>query len=462
MNCPLRRFKMRFVSSLVALTLAIVPTTSHAAQGKRNLPIVRDAEIESLITDYVKPLLGAAGLSRSGIEVVLVNDTSFNAFVAGRRIFINLGTILDSESPNATIGVLAHEIGHLAGGHQQQLREQLERSQTIAIVAGLLGVGVAAAGAASGQSGIARAGAGLYSGGADFAHRLLLRYQRGEETTADRAALTYLQKTKQSPKGLLDSFENLVRNRLFVGSSSDTYLSSHPLPQDRLTFLETAAKESPYYDKKDDPLLQQRHDFARAKIAAYTGGAIAVRRAFSREPYSFAASYGDAIATHLGGSPSEALAKFDDLIRLDPQNPWLHEMRGEVLMEAGRANEAAAAYRKAASLDKSQSGIVQAEIGEALVTGGDPAKMQEAVELIRKGLQSDPDNSIAYRFLAMAYGRIGDVGAAELATAEGYWRAGSFTEAKVFAARAQQKLKAGSPLWRQAQDIIETKTDKKD
>ncbi|SJZ56954.1 Putative Zn-dependent protease, contains TPR repeats [Consotaella salsifontis] len=452
---------MRFTSYLLALVFAFAPNAAMAIQARGNVPVVRDAEIEGLVEDYVRPLLGAAGLSRSGIEVILVNDPGFNAFVSGRRIFINTGTIAGSERPSETIGVLAHEIGHLAGGHQQRLREQLERASTIAMVATALGVGAIATGAATGQREVARAGSGIAAGTGDFARRLVARYQRGEETTADRAALTYLEKTKQSPKGLLDGFEGLMRSNMFSTSRGDAYLSSHPMPQDRLAFLQTAAKASPYYDKPEDPTLQERHDLARAKIAAYTGGAVAVQRLFAKQPFGLATRYGIAIATHLNGSPSDALTKFDALIQTQPKNPWFHEMRGEVLMRAGRAREAADAYRKAASLDKSKSGVLQAEIGQALVTGGDPKSMKEAVRLIKAGLQSDPDNPTAYRFLAMAYGRLGDVGAADLATAEGHWHVGAYRDAKVFAARAQQNLKPGTPLWRQAEDIINTKISPK-
>ncbi|WP_206454080.1 M48 family metalloprotease [Aurantimonas marina] len=458
MNLSPRRLSARLTAIAVALSVALAPVAAQAAQSeKASLPVVRDAEIEALIVDYAKPILKAAGLSRSGIEIVLVNSGSFNAFVAGRRIFVNTGAIIATERPNQLIGILAHEIGHLAGGHQQRLRQQLERAKTIAIVAGLLGAGVAVAGASSGARGAAQAGAGLMAGGGDLARRGMLSYQRGEESTADRAALAYLRKTGQSGKGLLETFETLDRNNLFASGRSGNYLSSHPLPRERIAALKQVAQESPAFGRQDSPALAQRHDLARAKIAAYNGGASDVRRLFARNPRGLAALYGDAIATHLSGSPTTALQKMDALIAAQPNSPWFQEMRGEILMNAGRWQEAAASFSRAVKLDKSGSGILQAEVGQALVTGGDRSQMDKAVGLIQSGLQSDPVNSVAYRFLAMAYGHLGDVGRAELATAEGYWHAGSFRQAKIFATRAQQKLKPGSPAWLQAQDIIKTK-----
>lgn len=454
-----RRLSTGCLALVLGLTTVATSATPSLAQSaaQRRLPVVRDAEIESLVKDYAAPILKAAGLSPNRVEIVLVNDLAFNAFVAGRRIFINTGTLLDSETPNETIGVIAHEVGHLAGGHQERLRDQIARAQTIAVVAGLLGAGVAAAGAASGNGSVAGLGGGLMTSGSGIAQRGLFAYQRTEETTADRSALTYLRKTGQSPKGLLDSFEGLMRKNMLAGVSRDTYLSSHPAPQDRIGFLQTAAHESPFFDKKDPPETQLRHDFARAKIAAYNGGATQVRRSFGRDLLSLPALYGDAIATHLAGSPKAALDKIDALIAKQPNNPWFHEFRGEILMTAGRANEAELAFSKAAKLDRSRSGLIQASIGQAIVTGGKREKMKEAIAQIQRGLEADPGNAGAYRFLAMAYGNLGQIGDAELATAEGYWEGGNFSQAKVFAARAQQKFRPDTPQWRRAQDILVTK-----
>jgi len=458
MKFSLRRIGTRLISALAAASFAFGPTLSQAAQSeKTSLPIVRDAEIEALIADYARPLLKAAGLSQSGIDIVLVNSPDFNAFVLDRRIFVNTGAITATDKPNQLIGILAHEIGHLAGGHQQRLRQQIERAQTIAIVTGLLGAGIAAAGAASGSPGAAKAGTGLIAGGGAAAQRGLMSYQRGEEATADRTAITYLDKTGQSGKGLLETFDILDRNSFLSNSQGRSYLSSHPMPRDRRVAIEEAARRSPYFDRTDPAALVERHQLARAKIAAYNGGMTAVRRLFSRDPRGIGVLYGDAIATYLAGSTGSALQKIDALIASRPNNPWLHEMRGEILMNGGRGVEAAAAFSKAAKLDKTNSGLLKAEVGQALVTTGDRSQMDKAIDLIRAGLRADPSNSTAYRFLAMAYGQTGDIGRAELATADGYWHAGAFRQAKVFAARAQQKLKPGSPSWRQAQDIIATK-----
>ncbi|GGD88520.1 peptidase [Aureimonas endophytica] len=451
------RFQTRLVSVLAAATLAITGVAAEAApQPKQNLPIVRDAEIEGLIADYTRPIFKAAGLKQP-VDIILVNNPEFNAFVSGRRIFVNTGTIVASDTPNEVIGVLAHETGHLAGGHQYRLREQVDQAQKIALIAGLLGMGVAAAGIAAGSSNMARAGSGIFAGGGTTAMRGLLGYQRSEEVTADRSALVYLQKSGQSGKGLITSFERLERNNILSGVQPNRYITSHPAPRDRIALLQTAAHESPYFDVPDSPELQLRHDLARAKIIAYNDGAGAVQRVFRKDPRGLPALYGDAISTHLAGSPALALQKIDAVIAKNPKNPYFHEMRGEILMEAGRARDAAAAFQTASKLDPKKSGLIEASIGQALVTGGDKGQMKDAVAHIKKGLETDPTNSVAYRFLAMAYNALGDDAAAELATAEGYWHGGAMKDARIFAARAQLKLKPGTPQWLQAQDILQSK-----
>ena len=430
----------------------VLATALPAHAQSRNVPVVRDAEIEALVADYAGPIFKAAGLSRSGIEIVLVNDDAFNAFVAGRRLFINTGALLTAQTPNEIIGVIAHETGHLAGGHQYRLRERIARAQTMAVVAMLLGVGAGVAAGASGAGELAGAGVGLAMGGTEAARRSLLSYQRGEEATADRSALDYLQRTGQSGRGMLVAFERMARENALAGVRMDPYLLSHPTPQDRLATLQTLVKQSRYYDRADPPALQLRHDLARAKIAAYTAGPAAAARIFRNDPDSLAMHYADAISSYLHGRPADALAKVDRLIAASPQNPYFHELHGEALIKANRPREAAEAYARAIKLAPGRSGLLQIGYGQALLAAGEA---QRAAQEIKAGLAREPEYANGYWFLAQAYGQSGDIAAAELATAEGHFQAGAYRDAKVFAARAQTKLKRGSPDWLRAQDIID-------
>lgn len=447
-----RRFSIpRLAVSLAAA--ASILASALPAYSQRSVPIVRDAEIERYVEDVAGPILKAAGL-QSGVNLVLVNDHRFNAFVAGRRIFLHTGALLTAETPNEIAGVIAHEAGHIAGGHQERLRQQMARARTMAVVAMLAGIGAGVAGAAADLPGLPQAGMGIAAGGSEAARRSVLGYQRGEETTADRAAIDYLNRTRQSAVGMLRTFERMAKDLSLAGVNVDPYQSSHPMPRDRLAALETLARESPYYAQKDPPALQLRHDLVRAKIAAYTGGANAVRRVFRGAGNSLGAAYGEAIATFLSGSSRDALARVDRLIAAQPGNPYFHELKGEILLKANRPAEAANAYANAIKLAPGRPGLLEVGYGRSLLATGRPDQIRKAADMLKVALTREPEYAAGYRFLAQAYGQLGDVGAAELATAEGHYHSGQIRDAKLFAARAQQRLKRGSPDWLRAQDII--------
>ncbi|WP_109577340.1 M48 family metalloprotease [Aminobacter sp. AP02] len=454
----LSRFIARSARAVTALALsaclALGSTGTAHAQG---VPIVRDAEIEALVREYARPILKAAGLANSNINIVLVNDPSFNAFVAGRRIFINTGTLMTSETPNEVIGVLAHEAGHIAGGHQERLREQLARAQTMAIVAGLLGAGAMIAGAATDTKGMGAAGAGVIAGGSEMARRSLLGYQRSEEATADRSAITYLNATGQSAQGMLKTFQRFQSALSLSGARIDPYQVSHPMPRDRIANLETLAHQSPYFDKTDPEALQLRHDMARVKIAVYTQGQAAASRLLRKDPGGLASRYGDAQATYLFGDLRSALSKTDALIKSQPKNAYFYELRGDILMKSNKPAAAAEAYSTAVRLDPANSGILPIALGQAYLAIGTPDALKKAVVEVRKGLDRDRENASGYRYLAQAYGMLGDVADADLATADGHYYSGAYQDAKIFAMRAQMKLQRGSPGWVRAQDIINYK-----
>ena len=463
---PARRFSFhslvrRSVAVVAAMSIAVTSALPAFAQSRGGgVPIVRDAEIEALVADYAAPILKAAGLGGRGVRVILVNSQSFNAFVDGRRIFINTGAIMQAETPNEIIGVIAHESGHLAGGHQERLREQLSRARNMAIIGMLLGVGAGVAGAASGSGNAAGAGAGIAMGSSEIAMRSVLNYQRTEEMTADRLAVNYLNATGQSTKGMLDTFERFASALSLTGTQIDQYRISHPLPRERIANLEELARKSPYFNKTDSPALQMRHDMARAKIAAYSGNMGALQRMFRSNPGGLPARYGNAITTFLNGSARSALPKFDALIKEQPKNPYFQEMRGEVLLKANDAAGAAKAFQKAVSLDPRKSPLLRMSYGRALMLTGAKANMPTAIKEIKAGIASDPEFPGGYGYLAQAYGQQGDMALADLATADMNYYSGKLQQAQIFAIRAQKQMKPRSPDWLRAQDIINAKKSK--
>jgi len=426
---------------------------AFAQQGK--LPVLRDAESEELLRDYSRPILKAAGLSRQNIEVVIINSREFNAFVAdGRRIFVNYGALYQSTTPNQIIGVLAHETGHIAGGHLARIREQLASAQTAALVALLLGAAAIGASAAAGQgNNIGQAAPGIIMGPQEVIRRTLLSYQRSQEEAADRAAVNYLNATGQSARGMIETFARFKQDQLFISQQVDPYLLSHPTAQNRIALLESLAQASPHYNTKDTTELQHRHDMMRAKIAGYFEKPDTVLRLYPQSNNSMPARYARAMSLYRWGNVRAAVQQVDSLIQQQPNNPYFHELRGQILLESGRAKEAIPSLRRAVDLSKGNA-LIRMMLGQALVQGGGNEDAQEAIKELRFALQREPNASFGHRQIAIAYARTGDRGNADLSAAYAAFNDADFKAAKTLATRAQRSFKVGTPGWLRADDLI--------
>lgn len=444
----------RVLAAATAAAIAAGHIPAAHAQSK-GLPVIRDAEIEELLRDYTRPILRAAGLSQQNIEVVIINDRAFNAFVAdGRRIFVNLGALYEAETPNQIIGVLAHETGHIAGGHLARMRDQIASAQTASIIALLAGIAGVVAGASSGGgSNVGQALPGIIMGPQEMIRRSLLSYARSQEENADRSAVTFLNATGQSALGMIQTFKRFADQSMFMTRGIDPYTLSHPMPQERVSALTNIARESPHFNKKDPPQLQFRHDMMRAKLVGFTDKQDTVMRRYPSNNTSLPARYARAIAAYRFGSIPNAVAQIDALIAEHPNNPYFHELKGQALLEGGRAVDAIAPLRRAVSLS-SGSALIRISLGQALVQSGSSAHADEAVTELRQGLAREPNASMGYRQLAIALGRKGDRANADLASAKASFNDGDFATARQLAARARQSFKNGSPGWLQADEIV--------
>lgn len=439
--------------ALAGLIAAGTPVRVEA-QG-RGLPIIRDTEIENLLRDYARPLFRAAGVGGSQTNVIIVNDRGFNAFVAnGRRIFVNAGAILDSRTPNELIGVMAHETGHIAGGHLARLREAVERAQIIAAIGMIMGVAGVAASAAGGRgaSGIGEAAPGAITAGPHIAMRSILSYQRGEEAAADRAAINYLNATGQSAKGMVDTFRRLQNETMFAARGADPYALSHPVPADRVAIIEPLARAGAHYNAVDPPDRVLRHALARAKLSGFTERQDAVARRFPASDNSLPARYARTIQMFRFGDRNRAAAMADDLIRAQPRNPYFQELKGQILLETGQPAAAIPVLRRAVQMAPN-AGLIRIMLGHALVAANNPAQLDEAVRELRLALQREPEAADGYRQLAIAYGRKNDRGQADLSAALASLHDGDLQTARGLARRAQGSLPTGSPGWLRAEDI---------
>ncbi len=447
------RIPVRAAAAAIAGLIALTPAAQ--AQMPGGLPIIRDTEIENLLRDYARPLFRAAGVGGSQTNVIIVNNRGFNAFVAnGRRIFINAGAIMDARTPNELIGVMAHETGHIAGGHLARLREAVERAQIIAALGMIVGAAGVAAGAATGgsRSGAGEAAPGAITAGAQIGMRSLLSYQRGEEAAADRAAINYLNATGQSAKGMVETFRRLHNETMFIARHVDPYAVSHPMPADRIAVIEPLARASPHYGKTDPPALDARHQLARAKLAGFLDRADAITRRYPPSDTSLPARYARTIQMFRFGDRNRAASMADDLIRSQPNNPYFHEIKGQILLETGQPAAAMAPLRRAVSLAPN-AGLIRIMLGHALVASGNNSVLDEAIRELRLALQREPEAGDGYRQLAIAYGRKNDRGQADLASAQAAYYSGDLQTARGLARRAQGSLPTGSPGWLIAEDI---------
>ncbi|HET8546215.1 MAG TPA: M48 family metalloprotease [Pseudolabrys sp.] len=459
---PIRTRRRAPAARAIALLTAVTVGTAgiapaHAQDSStRGMPIIRDAEIEQLLREYAQPVLRAAGLAKQNVRVVVLSDRSFNAFVMdGRHIFINAGALFDAKTPNEVIGVFAHETGHLAGGHLQRLREQLASAQTASIIALLAGIGAAVAGSRAGAGG-GDVGMAAIMAPQQAIMRTVLAYVRTQEDQADHAGVKFLNATGQSPRGMVDLFKRLSSESLFNSRYIDPYMQTHPMPAERVAALETVAKASPYWDRKDSPELQLRHDMMRAKLSGFLERPDTVARRYPATDHSLPARYARAISAYRNSDLRQAIAQIDSLIQAQPNNPYFYELKGQALLEGGHPSEAVAPLRHAVQLSHNNA-LVEILLAQALNAAGNAKLSEEAVAMLRSAIVREPEAPNAYAQLAVAYGRKGDLANADLASAQAAFSRGDIKTARQLAARAKTRLPVGSPAWVRADDIVNVK-----
>lgn len=435
--------------SLLVMGTALLLAPDRPAMADNGRIVIRDTEIEEIIRDWSGNVITAAGLSPDQVKFILVQNQDLNAFVAGgTNIFLYTGLIAKTENPNELVGVIAHEMGHIAGGHLSRTSEVMGNASFEAIVATLLGIGAAIA---TGDGGAAAAGASI---GQASAMNKFLAYSRVQESSADQAGFRFLESAGVNPTGLVTFLEKLSSQELLPASQQSAFARTHPLSRDRIEALEAKLPNSRNRDEVPPAAWTEDHRRMKAKLIAFITPQ-QVSYAYPESDHSIAAQYARTIAAYKGSRKDTALSGIDKLIAQEPKNPYFHELKGQILFDFGRTREAVASYRTAIKL-KPDAGLIRILLGQSLVesSGNSAAGLQDAIAQLKRAQQDEPRSTQVKRLLATAYGRMGQEPQARAYLAEEALLQGRTKEARGLANAALKQLPAGSPEMRRAQDVI--------
>ncbi len=436
--------------AILCLVVGIGGTWTPIAQAQsgRQLSLFRDAEIEDIIRVYATPLFEAARLNPDSIEIHLVDAPVLNAFVtSGRHMFLFSGLLMESEDPNLVLGVIAHETGHLAGGHLVLAHNAFENSSAMVILSAILGVAVGVAGSPG-------AGVAILTTGPQIAQRNFFAYTRVQESAADQAAMRYLDGTGQSVRGLRDLMETLAENELLLSSSSEIpYFLTHPLSSDRVQALNAHLERSPYADTPSPPDLVDRQKRMVAKLYGFLSLPSTAYLRYPNRDADLYSRYTWAIAKYRERLMDEALMLTDGLIAEEPNNPYFHELRGQMLYETGRIDEALPSYYRSVELAPDQP-LLRVGLAQALLQLKAPEAWEEAKIQLEEARRVEPDNPTTWFLLGDAYGKLEMMPESNVSRAEWHFLRGDLVTALSFAERAIEGLDYGSPDWFRADDII--------
>jgi predicted Zn-dependent protease len=424
--------------TLATALLAVAALPASAAT------VIRDAEIEATIREIADPIFKAARLDPESIDIYILNDDKLNAFVAGgQNLFLNTGLIMRTESPDQLAGVIAHETGHIAGGHLSRSRDAMASAGTSGIVGALLGAAAAVAGAP-------QLGTAIMAGGATVAQRSFLAFSRAQEQTADQAAVNYLTTLKMSPEGLLEFFRILDTQNLRITGDGNPYLRTHPLTRERIASMEDDVARSPYRDAKPNPALAADHARAVAKLDGFLANPAQVLA--RRTGDSLPDRYARAVAYYRIPDLDKALDLIDGLIEQRPEDPYFHELKGQMLFENGRIADAIAPYRQAVRY-RPDSALLRYGLARALIEQDSDKDLAEAAALLQEAVRIEPSNAAAWRSLGIAEGKRGREGPAAMALAEQAVLLRNREDAELYVQRARQLTKPDDPNWYRLQDL---------
>ncbi|MEL6359846.1 MAG: M48 family metalloprotease [Pseudomonadota bacterium] len=413
--------------------------------------LLRDAEIEEFLADYSHPIFEAAGLEPENIDILLLAGPP-NAFAGGQTMGIFTGLITTADTPNQIEGVIAHEAGHIAGGHTARSDEALASATRPMLLSLVLAAGAVAAGAPD-------AGLGILGLGQTIGVANALKYSRSQESAADQAAVSYLDEIGHSSQGLIEFFGKLRNSQIITGYRTNPYFQTHPLANARITALRERAGASPHFEAKDSEDEVYRLRMIQAKIHGFLDQAHHTLRRYPETDQSDPAHYARAVAYYRSANIDRGLKEIDYLLDKFPENEFFHELKGQMLFEFGRVADSIEPHKTSVQLDPTEP-LFRINLGRAYLATEDKTQMPMAVQEFKAALLAEPDNSFAWFEMARAYGAMENEPMAYLATAESKYHTRQNIEAAQFAQRAMRGLERGTPEWQQAADIIFAATGK--
>ncbi|MBK1697434.1 M48 family metalloprotease [Rhodovibrio salinarum] len=453
-DTAVRKLKAFFclpVALWLAITVGLAPVPA-AAQSDRP-SFIRDAEIEETVRRYATPIFQAAGLNPERIDVYLIADETLNAFVAGgMNMYLHTGLLRRADDPTQVMGVIAHEAGHITAGHLASRRRELEDTTTQMITSMLLGLGAAAA------TGSGAAGTAIMSLGQSLSMADLLAYTRTQEGSADQAAITFMQRAGYSPRGLVEFMRILEDQDVLLSDSQEPWMRTHPLTSQRVSALAAAAdrlEDEEGLRAEAPEELERLHVRMQAKLDGFLQPTAKTLNEYPADSDAIPARYARAIAYYRKPELSKALELVNGLIDQKPDDPYFYELKGQMLFENGRIQEALPAYQKAVDLASEQP-LIRMGLAEAQLQTNSKDLTQKALANARRVVDAEPRNAFAWRLVGIAHGRLGDKGEAALGLAEYAINRGDLSQAIGQAQRAQQNLEKHSPGWLRAQDIERT------
>lgn len=445
----IKLIKNTFYKCFTAILLFSFAFSNVAYAQSRGLSIIRDAEIEQIIRDLTEPIFIAGELDINAVDTYLLNDTTINAFVmGGQNIFLNSGLLLKAENANQVIGVVSHETGHIIGGHLSRYQEGTSQMLTYTLLGVLLGAAAMAAGSAD-------AGMALMMGGQQIGYRKMLAYSRTQESSADQAGLSLLEKTGQSGRGLIEFFEILGDQELVPEKYRDPYAGGHPITSIRIERVRDRVQESPYFESETDPEIEEKFKRLQAKLYGYLKPLHATLVKYPVEDNSINARYARTFAYHQANDMDDSIAEIDTLINDYPENPFFHETKGQILYENGYVEESLEPYSKAVEHFPT-SALLRMSYAQSLISTDDNQYLDTAIENLEFALADDPNNSFGWKQASIAYHRNDNQAMTHYATAQHFLLSGNIRGAMINAKKAVDLLPKNTPKWIKAQDIMMT------